>query len=50
MLENLIKTLENAPVIKKGDYPYLVQGIVIESENLREMVELIKEKVDFEKR
>ena len=49
MLENLIKTLENAPVIKKGDYSYLVQGIVIESENLREMVELIIEKVDFKK-
>ncbi|KZX11390.1 hypoxanthine/guanine phosphoribosyltransferase [Methanobrevibacter filiformis] len=52
MLENLKKSLEASPVIKKGDYDYFVNPITdgipeMVPDVLRELVAIVKDKVDL---
>lgn len=54
MLENLVKSLEKAPVVKKGDYDYFVHGIsdgvpTLDVTVLKEISEVLNEKLDFSK-
>ncbi|MCL2687050.1 MAG: hypoxanthine/guanine phosphoribosyltransferase [Methanobrevibacter sp.] len=53
MLEELKKTLIKSPIIKKGEYNYFVHPVTdgipeMKSEVLREIVAIIKEKVDLD--
>ncbi|ADC46017.1 adenine phosphoribosyltransferase Apt [Methanobrevibacter ruminantium M1] len=54
MLENLVESLRNAPVVKKGDYDYFVHGISdgIPALNpcvLKEISEVLAERIDLDK-
>ena len=54
MLEKLVESLENAPVVKKGDYDYFVHGLsdgvpALNPEVLKEISIVLKEKLDFDK-
>ncbi|KZX15688.1 adenine phosphoribosyltransferase [Methanobrevibacter cuticularis] len=52
MLENLKKSLEESPIVKKGDYDYFVHPVTdgipaMHPEVLKEIVDVIKNKVDL---
>lgn len=52
MLEKLVESLRNAPVVKKGDYDYFVHGIsdgvpAMDPAVLKEIAEVINEKLDL---
>lgn len=52
MLEKLVESLRNAPVVKKGDYDYFVHGIsdgvpAINPNVLKEIAEVLGEKLDL---
>ena len=52
MLEKLVESLRNAPVVKKGDYDYFVHGIsdgvpALDPAVLKEIAEVLKEKLDL---
>lgn len=54
MLEKLVESLENAPVVKKGDYDYFVHGLsdgipALDPAVLKEISIYLKEKLDFDK-
>jgi len=53
MLKNLVESLKNAPVIKKGDYDYFVHGIsdgvpALNPSVLKEISEVLASKIDFD--
>lgn len=53
MLENFKKTLEEAPVVKKGDYDYVIHPItdgipLMDPEILMEIVRVIKKNIDLD--
>jgi len=52
MLEELLKTLKESPIIKKGDYNYFVHPVTdgipeMKPKILKEIVAILKEKVDL---
>ena len=52
MLEELLKTLKESPIVKKGDYNYFIHPVTdgipeMKPEILREIVTLLKKKVDL---
>ena len=52
MLEKLVDSLRNAPVVKKGDYDYFVHGIsdgvpALDPCVLKEIAQVLKEKLDL---
>ncbi|AMK16069.1 hypoxanthine/guanine phosphoribosyltransferase [Methanobrevibacter olleyae] len=54
MLEKLVESLRNAPVVKKGDYDYFVHGIsdgipALNPKVLKEISEVLDEQLDLSK-
>ena len=52
MLEKLVESLRNAPVVKKGDYNYFVHGIsdgvpALDPCVLKEIAQVLKERLDL---